>query len=67
MSNSDDDEEINLLDVAKPSMSFEAMYQLFCMRKTDTLCDAIIRLEDDSTFRVHRAILCACSAYFKYL
>ncbi|XP_021930771.1 kelch-like protein 10 [Zootermopsis nevadensis] len=34
------------------------------LRDKNLLCDAVLRLEDDGVFRVHRVILSMCSAYF---
>jgi len=36
------------------------------LRKNGQLCDAVIRVEDGH-FRVHRAIMSACSPYFRAL
>lgn len=46
-------------------MSREAMQKLFEMRINNQLCDAIIRVDNDRSYSVHRAILCACSTYFR--
>lgn len=51
----------------KTCMSQQAMHALFEMRINNMLCDATIRLEDDTSFNVHRAILCSCSNYFRYV
>lgn len=46
-------------------MSREAMMKLFEMRLNNQLCDAAIRIEGDKIYNIHRAILCACSSYFR--
>lgn len=56
-----DDEE----SIPKQSMSLEAMQKLNDMRVNNLLCDASIKLGDGTVFNVHRAILSACSDYFK--
>lgn len=56
---SDDDEP-----TPKQCISQEAMLKLNEMRVTNQLCDASIRTGDE-IFNVHRAILCACSEYFR--
>ncbi|PSN47135.1 Kelch-like protein 10 [Blattella germanica] len=48
-------------------MSTQAMQSLFDLREKNLLCDAVIRLEDGGFFSVHRAILSACSTYFRAL
>ncbi|KAK5645391.1 hypothetical protein RI129_006691 [Pyrocoelia pectoralis] len=48
-------------------MSFESMQELNQLREKSELCDATIHLDDGSKIPVHRAILCACSNYFKAL
>lgn len=53
-----------LLECAK-TMSYQAMQALNELRENNQLCDANIVLEDGTTLPVHRAILCACSTYFK--
>lgn len=51
---------------AHPCMSREAMIKLYKMRENNQLCDGIIHcLIDDTYHNIHRAILCACSSYFK--
>lgn len=47
------------------TMSVQAMEALYELREKNQLCDAIIVLEDGTSYPVHRAILCACSTYFK--
>lgn len=47
------------------SMSIQAMQALFELKENNQLCDATIVLDDGSEIPVHRAILCACSSYFK--
>ncbi|XP_060529923.1 kelch-like protein 10 isoform X2 [Cylas formicarius] len=49
------------------SMSLEAMQALFELKENNQLCDATIVLDDGSEIPVHRALLCACSAYFRAL
>lgn len=46
-------------------MSIEAMRQLNELREKQQLCDATLILDDGAKIPVHRAILCACSTYFK--
>ena len=46
-------------------MSTQAMQSLYELKENNLLCDAVIRLEDGGHFRVHRAILCSCSQYFR--
>ncbi|XP_014244657.1 kelch-like protein 10 isoform X2 [Cimex lectularius] len=48
-------------------MSQSSMMSLYELREMNMLCDAVIRLEDGSSFPVHRAILSACSSYFRSL
>ncbi|KAI4460549.1 kelch protein [Holotrichia oblita] len=48
-------------------MSVQAMQSLYELQENNQLCDATILLEDGTTIPVHRAILCACSTYFKAL
>lgn len=47
------------------TMSIQAMEALYELREKNQLCDATIVLEDGTSYPVHRAILCACSTYFK--
>lgn len=58
-----DDEDSNPL--LQQCMSREAMQKLFEMRLKNQLCDAEIRVEDERSYNIHRAILCACSTYFR--
>lgn len=46
-------------------ISHEAMTKLNEMRVNNQLCDAAIRTDSGNIFNVHRAIMCACSDYFK--
>ncbi|XP_066591884.1 kelch-like protein 10 [Prorops nasuta] len=48
-------------------MSTQAMQSLFDFQQNNLLCDAVIRLEDGGVFPIHRAILSACSTYFRTL
>ncbi|GJQ87318.1 hypothetical protein Trydic_g17366 [Trypoxylus dichotomus] len=48
-------------------MSVQAMQSLYELQENNQLCDATIVLEDGTMVPVHRAILCACSTYFKAL
>ncbi|XP_044731886.1 kelch-like protein 10 isoform X2 [Chrysoperla carnea] len=48
-------------------MSIQAMQALQELRENNMLCDAIIRLDDGGIFPIHRAILSACSTYFRAL
>ncbi|XP_012271071.1 kelch-like protein 10 [Orussus abietinus] len=48
-------------------MSTQAMQSLYDFRKNNLLCDAVLRLEDGGVFPIHRAILSACSTYFRAL
>ena len=45
--------------------SQESMQQLYEMRINNVLCDAVIRLDDESRYNVHRNILTACSTRFR--
>lgn len=47
------------------AMSEQAMRALYELRENCQLCDAVVRLDDGTTFNVHRAILSACSLYFR--
>ena len=47
-------------------MSIQACNVLNDLRKNGQLCDAVVRVEDGS-FPVHRAIMSACSPYFRAL
>ncbi|XP_052132826.1 kelch-like protein 10, partial [Frankliniella occidentalis] len=49
------------------SMSAQAMQSLYELRQNNLLCDAVLRLEDGGVFPIHRAILSACSTYFRAL
>lgn len=51
--------------IAKPCMSAEAMMKLYEMHLNNTLCDAVLVMDDESVFNVHRAMLSACSSYFR--
>lgn len=46
-------------------MSSEAMQKLFEMRLNNQLCDATIKVDNEKAYNVHRAIMCACSSYFR--
>lgn len=46
-------------------MSTQAMQSLYDFRQNNLLCDAVLRLEDGGVFPIHRAILSACSTYFR--
>ncbi|KAK0161270.1 hypothetical protein PV327_009757 [Microctonus hyperodae] len=48
-------------------MSTQAMQSLYDLRQNNLFCDAILRLEDGGVFPIHRAILSACSNYFRTL
>lgn len=48
-------------------MSIQAMHELNSLRENSQLCDATILLEDGTKIPVHRAVMCACSNYFKYV
>ncbi|XP_043277025.1 kelch-like protein 10 isoform X2 [Venturia canescens] len=48
-------------------MSTQAMQSLYDLRQNNVLCDAVLRLEDGGVFPIHRAILSACSNYFRTL
>jgi len=47
-------------------VSLKACNVLNDLRKNGQLCDAVIRVEDGH-FTVHRAIMSACSPYFRAL
>ncbi|XP_028138655.2 kelch-like protein 10 isoform X3 [Diabrotica virgifera virgifera] len=48
-------------------MSIQAMQALFELKENNQLCDATLILDDGTEVPVHRAILCACSSYFRAL
>uniref|UniRef100_A0A0A9YPI4 Kelch-like protein diablo n=1 Tax=Lygus hesperus TaxID=30085 RepID=A0A0A9YPI4_LYGHE len=48
-------------------LSQSSMQTLSELREMNMLCDAVIRLDDGIVFPVHRAILSACSPYFRAL
>lgn len=58
-------ETINETNETPPSISFETMTALHEMRQNNTLCDATIKLDDNSEFIVHRVLLSSCSSYFR--
>lgn len=66
-------ENLDYQDVAKKdvslsqgrAMSEQAMRALYELRENCQLCDAVVRLDDGTTYNVHRAILSACSLYFR--
>lgn len=60
---SDDEDDA----MPRQSMSHEAMVKLNEMRVNNQLCDASIEMDDGKIFNVHRAIMCACSEYFKFV
>lgn len=47
-------------------MSEQALNVLYQLREEGQLCDAVITLDDGTVFNVHKAILSACSLYFRY-
>lgn len=49
------------------AMSEQAMRALYELRENCQLCDAVVRLDDGTSYNVHRAILSACSLYFRAL
>lgn len=64
---SDNDSDTNKLGVTKrvgTSVSDEALRTLNELRHNNLLCDAVISVTDGS-FNVHRAIMSACSSYFR--
>ncbi|XP_071454892.1 kelch-like protein 10 [Hetaerina americana] len=48
-------------------MSTHSLLTLQQLREQNLLCDATVRLDDGTVFRVHRAVLSACSSYFRAL
>lgn len=70
-STNDDNTAINtqrlIADNGGRCMSTQAMQSLYDLRQNKLLCDAVIRLEDGGVFHIHRAILSACSTYFRLL
>uniref|UniRef100_A0A336K738 Kelch-like protein diablo n=1 Tax=Culicoides sonorensis TaxID=179676 RepID=A0A336K738_CULSO len=51
----------------KACISHESMRQLYEMRNNNLLCDAVIKLQDNTNFNIHRNILSACSSFFRVL
>ncbi len=58
--------DISAISDTERKISSEACNVLNELRRTGTLCDAILRVEDGQ-FPVHRAIMSACSPYFRAL
>ena len=58
-------EEQMEVDNVGRTISFQSMHALNELRHQKLLCDAIIRLEDGSAFSIHRALMSACSPYFR--
>lgn len=50
----------------KSCISHESMRQLYEMRNNNILCDAVIKLQDNTSFNIHRNILSSCSPFFRY-
>ncbi|OXU26941.1 hypothetical protein TSAR_013831 [Trichomalopsis sarcophagae] len=48
-------------------VSTQGLQSLNDLRQNNLLCDAVLKLEDGGVFPVHRAILSACSTYFRTL
>lgn len=61
--NDSDDEE----STPRESMSYAAMSQMNDLRIQNKLCDFDIELDDGKVFKVHQAILGACSDYFRFV
>lgn len=53
------------IEIVGRTISFQSMHALNELRHQKLLCDAIIRLEDGSVFSIHRALMSACSPYFR--
>lgn len=64
---SNEDEIQTTMDDAniKSCISRESMRQLYEMRTNNILCDAVIKLQDNTSFNVHRNILGSCSPFFR--
>ncbi|XP_043194053.1 kelch-like protein 10 [Amphibalanus amphitrite] len=60
------EEQMEVENVGR-TISFQSMHALNELRQQKLLCDAIIRLEDGSAFSIHRALMSACSPYFRAL
>lgn len=60
------EEQMEVENVGR-TISFQSMHALNELRQQNLLCDAIIRLEDGSAFSIHRALMSACSPYFRAL
>lgn len=48
-------------------VSTQVLQSLYDLRQNNLLCDAVLRLDDGGVFPVHRAILSACSTYFRFV
>ncbi|XP_015117543.1 kelch-like protein 10 [Diachasma alloeum] len=63
---SDNDERM-VVEYGGRCMSTQAMQSLYDLRQNNLFCDAVVHLEDGGVFSIHRAILSACSSYFRTL
>ncbi|XP_046575253.1 LOW QUALITY PROTEIN: kelch-like protein 10 [Haliotis rubra] len=66
MSEMDIEDETTNGTVMQKKFSVHACNVLSELRKKGELCDAVIRVED-TTYKIHRAIMSACSPYFRAL
>ncbi|XP_063982748.1 kelch-like protein 10 [Diachasmimorpha longicaudata] len=62
-----DNDEGMVLEYGGRCMSTQAMQSFYDLRENNLFCDAVVHLEDGGVFSIHRAILSACSNYFRTL